>query len=172
MCLSGPPCSEDGYGSWLAGLRPWDIFGTYTFDPKKITLPGGPWEVIYLEGVKDIILRFHNFTARLLGRETAGIYVIEPHESEAPHIHFLSDCRGIEADEAEEMESAWVSRYGIASVEPVVDVEHAAAYVAKGLATFRSDMVITREIGQLPKTKLVGASPLSVVSLQSLTRDD
>ena len=158
MRLSGPPCSEDGYGSWLAGLRPWDIFGTYTFDPKKITLPGGAWEVIYLEGVKDLLLRFHNFTARLLGRETAAIYVIEPHESEAPHIHLLSDCRGIEAGEAEVIESAWASRYGIARVEAVEDVDHAAAYVAKGLATFRSDMVITREIRQLPEEKLFGST--------------
>lgn len=158
MRLSGPSCSEDGYGSWLAGLRLWDISGTLTFDPKKTTLPGGPWEVIYLEGVKDILLRFHNFAARLLGRETAAFYVIEPHESEAPHIHLLSDCRGIEADEAEVIESAWASRYGVAKVEPVEDVDHAAAYVAKGLATFRSDMVITREISQLPEEKLFGST--------------
>lgn len=35
-------------------------------------------------------------------------------------------------------------------------VEHAAAYIAKGLATFRSGMIITREIAQLPTAKLFG----------------
>lgn len=93
--------------SWIAVLRPWDVFATLTFVLRK-------FDATRPFGIATIRRRFFDWTStgqRILGRPIEGVGVVESHRSGEPHIHALLEMGGVTDGELVILEQMWAERW-------------------------------------------------------------
>jgi hypothetical protein len=138
--------AQEEMGLWVADLRPWDVFFTGTYAPKKRGGAGTYARVSRSKALADG-RRLIAFTRRLRGRRCEGIVVAEPHEGGESdgsyHLHGLLEAPGVSNAELEAMAFYW-SRHGHSRFDRPRSQEDSADYCAKYCTKDASHMYFTR----------------------------
>ena len=121
------------WGSWIASLGPWDIFGGLTYDLRRRERP-----VSAASALRDAT-RWLGQGQAVLRRELTGVLALEHHKNGTPHVHPLVRVRGgLRGDEFRQLGALWFERHGYARLEEPRsrdDVcEYAAKYLSKDVA--------------------------------------
>lgn len=157
---------------WLAGMRPWDRFVTFTYDPVKVLRARGHKNAgrgdvalrrvsdsdnalavtVGLQKIRRDMNRFVAESARAEGRCLDLVAGFEPHESGSLHAHALAFFRGRPTGhEIESLHGAWFKRHGRLLVLPVQSVDAVAEYVAKQVVAYSTkaaaDLFFSERLG-------------------------
>ena len=147
------PSTSIAFGNWLGELGQWDLFATLTFNPNhpdnSVFLRSGFEHA--LPSVRRRVLAWHNKVTAIVGHPCAAVYVVEKQPSGLPHVHGLIDLGGLRSD-GNAIGATWT--HGIADVRAIrpEDLGRVARYCAKDFGSDfdRSDIILTRELSQLP----------------------
>lgn len=138
---------SQAWGSWVAEMGEWHVFGALTYDQRRrTTVPGADvarahvrrWLRDKRTGVRD--------------RVEAAVVALEYHKNGWPHFHPLLRVRGgLQGDDFMVLGQAWFKEHGYARLEKprhVTDVcSYAAKYLAKDLS--RGDVIFWPDRGPL-----------------------
>jgi len=128
-------------GDWIAYLREWDLFGTLTYDPKR------------LDGTPSVHKARRDFAywivdvERVLRTPVAAVGAIEAMRSGWPHFHALLDVGGLFGHEIEVLGRLWFKRAGFGRIEVMRDygpgfaARYCAKYMSKDAGS--SDLIFT-----------------------------
>lgn len=131
-------------GPWVQRLRPWDVFFTATYSPKKRGGAGTYARVSQSKALADG-RRLIGFARRLRGRRCEGVLVAEPHQDGSYHLHGLLEAPGVTNAELEAMAFYWSGSHGkVCRFDRPRSQEDAAAYCAKYVCKDASQMYFTR----------------------------
>ena len=120
----------EAWGTWVAEMGDWHVFGGITYDPKRRTTQPG----------SDVV-RAH--VRSWIGRDArksgicveAGVVALEYQRNGWPHCHPLLRVRGgARAGLYAELGQLWFKRHGYAKLERPKDTAAVSSYAAKYLA--------------------------------------
>lgn len=137
----------DAWGSWVADMGEWHVFGALTYDPKRRRTDGlgGPIAP-GADVVRAHIRSWIRDSQRQLGRELeAAVVAVEHHKSGWPHAHpLVRVAGGLQGNEFATLGQAWFREHGYARLEQPRDRSDVCAYAAKYLAKdlSRGDVVL------------------------------
>jgi len=145
---------REAMGPWVAGLRSWQWFVTFTYDPVKVVrgrrLMNVPTDTPVRVGLQKLRRDMERFVGEVALAEkrcfdlAAGF---EPHESGSLHAHGLAFLRGgATGNEIRSMHGSWFERHGFLKVEPVTSLEAVAVYVAKYCTKTAGEMFFSRRL--------------------------
>lgn len=138
-------------GVWIAGLREWNLFGTLTYDPKR------------LDGIPSLYKARRDFEYWIRDAEKAlrspigAVGALEAMRSGWPHFHTLLDVGGLYGHEIEVLGRLWFKRAGFGRIERIRDYGpgFAARYCAKYMSKDggSGDLVLTDGLvrGDVPR---------------------
>jgi hypothetical protein len=159
--------AREALGPWVAQLRPWDIYATLTYDPKKL-----PWARVGSsddvpppspDASKRHVRLWLDDVRADLGREIGGFFAMENHKSGWPHWHGLLWAGGLsETDFARTADIWWTTR-GYAKFSRVdrTVMVNVAAYCAKYLTKETGDVLLFGRLadGALPGQQRIDLYP-------------
>ena len=143
-------------GEWIAGLRPWDLFGTLTYDPdrcaKQWTTFGWdqvPRPVSNHQAERDFF-GWINDVCGSLGRPIEFVAALEYQKNGWPHFHALLHVGGLTDGDAGRIRWLWNRRHGYVRLEPPRSVANCAAYVSKHIGDdlSKGDILFSKGISQ------------------------
>ena len=135
--------AREQMGPWVARLRPWHVFFTATYAPKKRGGAGAFARVSQSKALADG-RRLIGFTRRLRGRRCEGVLVAEPHQDGSYHLHGLLEAPGVSNAELDAMTWYWQGHHGFCRFERPRSQEDAADYCGKYVCKPSSQMYFTR----------------------------
>ena len=155
---------KEAMGPWVAGLRPWQYFVTFTYDPVKVlagrgvlsqrgtaTLSNDSTAVgavaVGVQKIRRDVERFVAESARNEGRCLDLAAGFEPHESGSLHVHGLAYFRGAASGhEIRSLHGSWFKRNGYIITEPVRSEEAVAKYCAKYCTKSAGEIFFSRRL--------------------------
>ncbi len=117
------------WGSWVAGIGPWHLFGGLTYDPRRREgLPGPEYPPKHIRS-------WLGESERRLGRPIeAAIVALEYQRNGWPHYHPLLRLKGGLRDrDIKVLGQTWFERHGYARLETPRSVDDVAEYACKYL---------------------------------------
>ena len=135
--------AREEMGRWVARLRPWHVFLTGTYAPKKRGGAGSYARVSASKALADG-RRLIGFARRLRGRRCEGVLVAEPHQDGSYHLHGLLEAPGVSDAELGAMGFYWHGKHGFARFDRPRSQEDAADYCGKYCTKEASQMYFTR----------------------------
>lgn len=121
--------ATDAWGSWVAEMGDWHVFGALTYDQRRReTVPGADVAMAHVR-------RWLRESPRAAGVEVeAAVVALEYQRNGWPHFHPLMRVRGGLRDGAlGALGQTWFRRHGYARLEPPRDTAAVAAYASKYL---------------------------------------
>lgn len=147
--------AKGAMGSWVAEMRPWDVFFTGTYDRKRLSGSRGAENGgSYLAGksLPRVSRRkaLHDgrqlmaFARRLRGHRCEGVLAAEPHGDGSYHIHGLLEAPGVTEAELEAMRWYWIEHHGRCDFDRPRSREDVSSYTGKYLCKSSGDVYLTR----------------------------
>lgn len=142
--------AREAAGPWLAGLRAWDLFGTFTYDPEKVARGQHTTAAAVVSSWKAQrdARRFIRDGSVALGRPLPAVMAVEPHKSGSMHMHGLFDVGGLAVGDVQRLWAQWFDRHGYIELERPRSHDDVAAYCGKYLAKEFGELVLSRELLQ------------------------
>lgn len=153
-----PTRQRDAWAGWIAGLRPWDLFGGLTFDQRRrgeVRLPAARRpgrlhvsprltedgsvrlgdQALSADVARARVRRWLRDGEERLGRQLAAVVALEYQRNGWPHFHPLIGVAGglLSGDEITELKGLWFQRNGYARLEVPRSAGDVAAYASKYL---------------------------------------
>jgi hypothetical protein len=135
-------------GPWVAQLRNWDIYGTFTYDPARVQWSQGATVDTIIPPSPDASRRHvHLYLQQLteeLGREVGAFCALETTRRGWPHWHALIAAGGLDQSEFKSAMHLWFDTRGFARLDRVdrQDTAGVAAYVGKYLCKEDGDVIL------------------------------
>jgi hypothetical protein len=159
--------AREALGPWVAQLRHWDVYATFTYDPAKVT-----WAPVY--SAPDIPPPSPSASTRhlrsyledltdTLGRELGAFCALETTKRGWPHWHGLIAAGGLSEDDFKAAWSLWFNQRGYVKMTRVDhgDQLRISQYCSKYLCKETGDVVLW---GRLSDKALPGQMHLPEVS--------
>jgi hypothetical protein len=156
--------SKAALGPWVAQLRNWDLYATFTYDPQRFTW----WSQPDLGDVpppssdasRRHMLAYLECLSDELGREIGAFCALETTKRGWPHWHGLIAAGGLDKSEFRSALHLWFDRRGYAKFSRVDRGDHAAvaAYCSKYLCKEDGDVLLWG--------KLAGSAPPGQLKLR------
>jgi hypothetical protein len=129
----------DALGPFIATLRPWDVFFTGTYDPRR---RHGHVERILGVDVAPRVSRWKalrdgarlvEWASALIGAPTGAVIAVEPHLDRSYHLHGLLDLQGASRAHLEALKWQWEWTYGFCHFDRPRGMAEVCRYSAKYL---------------------------------------
>jgi len=153
--------SRQALGPWIAQLRNWDLYATFTYDPQRLTWWSQPelGEVAppSPEASRRHMLVYLELLSDELGREIGAFCALETTRRGWPHWHGLLAAGGLDKEEFASASSLWFDRRGYCKFERVdnQDTKKVAAYCGKYLTKEDGDVLLWGKLaGNVPPGQL------------------
>jgi hypothetical protein len=140
--------AREALAPWVAQLRNWDIYATFTYDPAKVTWNEGRHADFIPppspSASRRHMLQYLQELSEELGRDIGAFCALETTRKGWPHWHGLVAAGGLGADEFSTASRLWFETRGFAKFTRVQPGEHdqIAAYCSKYLCKDTGDVVL------------------------------
>lgn len=127
----------EAWGSWIAGMGEWHLFGGLTYDQRRRREDGrGGFIAPGADVAKGHVRRWLKEAPRTLGRPIeAAVVALEYQRNGWPHFHpLLRIAGGLQGNELAQLGGAWFEHHGYARLGPPESPAAVCAYAAKYLA--------------------------------------
>jgi hypothetical protein len=140
--------ARSALGPWVAQLRRWDLYATFTYDPARVQWNHGASLETIVPPSPDASRRHMSTYLRdlteELGREVGAFCALETTRRGWPHWHGLIACGGITKADFKSAMHLWFDKRGFARFDRVdlQDTEKIAAYCGKYLTKQDGDVLL------------------------------
>jgi hypothetical protein len=117
--------ARDALAEYVAHSRQWDLFGTMTYDQRRLEFRASMWKC------RRDILGWCRDAQRDLGRPMVAVFGFESQKNGWPHAHGLVDLGGLGRGDVATIGRLWFQRAGFNRLEEPMVVEDVARYAAK-----------------------------------------
>lgn len=136
---------RDEWGGFIAGLRPWSLFGTFTYDQDAradwlATLRKSPGLrdagalVVPLDTAEHHFRRQADYMASALGHRVEYVSALEFQKNGWPHHHALLDTGEVHAGDLDVLSRWWRKNCGFVRLEIPRSLHDVCGYAAKYLS--------------------------------------
>ena len=141
-------------GEWIAGLRPWDLFATLTYDPERrakrwtaFAWNRVPRPVSAHEAKRDFF-GWINDASGALGHPIEFVAALEYQQNGWPHFHVLLYVGGLTDGDIGRIRWLWNRRHGYHRLEAPRSVADCARYVTKhvGDDLSKGDILFSKKV--------------------------